>query len=339
VEPVRRVRDWSAKDEGPSQALATGDHTAHPSPPVAFLQCRHPSPAAYNFYMFTFTQQEATACRRLIELALAEDLSSTGDRTSLATIPPSTRSEAAFVARSAGVVAGLPAAALVCATVDPALTFTIAVPDGTSTERGTVLARVAGSLRSILAAERTALNFLQRLSGVATLTRRYVDAAAGFPAKILDTRKTTPGWRLLEKYAVRCGGGVNHRTGLYDGILIKDNHLAGLGGDVRRAVETARAFPGNNGLPVEVEVDTLEQLEVALAVRAEIVLLDNMSLEQLRTAVTRRDAIAPGVLLEASGGVNLTTVRDIAATGVDRISVGAMTHSATALDIGLDYLS
>jgi nicotinate-nucleotide pyrophosphorylase (carboxylating) len=281
---------------------------------------------------------EVEAADALIRLALAEDLSATGDRTSLATIPESTTAQAAFVARAAGVVAGLPVAERVCRAVSPALVFAPAVPDGTATQRGLVLATVSGPLRAILAAERTALNFLQRLSGVASLTRKFVDAAAGFRAKILDTRKTTPGWRLLEKYAVRAGGGANHRVGLFDGILIKDNHLAGLGGAVKRAVEAARTFPGNAGLPVEVEVDTFEQLEVALAVRADIVLLDNMSLEQLRAAVARRDALAPGVQLEASGGVNLTTVRDIAATGVDRISAGALTHSAPALDIGLDYV-
>ena len=160
----------------------------------------------------------------------------------------------------------------------------------------------------------------------------------GYPAEILDTRKTTPGWRLLEKYAVRAGGGTNHRVGLYDGILIKDNHLSGVGGDVQLAVELARNAAGNDCFPVEVEVDTLEQLEQALAARAAIVLLDNMSLDQLRAAVRLRDQLAPGTKLEASGGVNLGTVRDIAATGVDRVSVGALTHSAVALDIGLDYL-
>lgn len=289
--------------------------------------------------MPSFSPDEAAACRRLIDLALAEDLGTTGDRTSIATIPEATTSRAAFVARSPGVLAGLPAAELVCVAVDPALRFEVAVPDGTYIERGLVLATVTGPLRSVLAAERTALNFLQRLSGVATLTGRFVDAVAGHPAKILDTRKTTPGWRLIEKYAVRCGGGHNHRIGLYDGILIKDNHLAGLRGDVRRAVEAARSHPGNAGLPVEVEVDTLDQLGAALAVRADIVLLDNMTLDELRTAVARRNAAAPGVLLEASGGVNLFTVRDIAATGVDRISVGGLTHSAPALDIGLDYLA
>ena len=283
------------------------------------------------------TAAEAAAADALIRLALAEDLGDTGDRTSLATIPEGTHARAAFVARSPGVVAGLPVADRVCRAVSAELTFTPAVPDGTATVRGTVLANVTGPLRAILAAERTALNFLQRLSGVASLTRTFVDAAAGFPAKVLDTRKTTPGWRLLEKYAVRAGGGTNHRVGLYDGILIKDNHLAGIGGDVRRAVAAARAYPGNAGLPVEVEVDALDQLEHALAERADIVLLDNMSVEQLRAAVARRNAVAPGVLLEASGGVNLATVRDIAATRVDRISVGALTHSAPALDIALDY--
>jgi nicotinate-nucleotide pyrophosphorylase (carboxylating) len=193
-------------------------------------------------------------------------------------------------------------------------------------------------MRALLTGERTALNFLQRLSGVATLTRRYVDAA-GSRAKILDTRKTTPGWRVLEKYAVRCGGGHNHRMGLFDGILIKDNHLAALGrepGAITKAVSAARAEAGG-GLPVEIEVDRLEQLEEALACRPEIILLDNMSDEQMREAVARRAAVAPGVQLEASGGITLERIPAIAATGVDRISVGALTHSAPALDIALDY--
>lgn len=285
------------------------------------------------------TPAELQSADALIRLALAEDLGTTGDRTSLATIPEATQAKAAFVARSPGVVAGLPVAARVCQAVDTGLLFTPHVPDGTVTASGTLLATVTGPLRAMLTAERTALNFLQRLSGVASLTRRYTDAAGGFRAKVLDTRKTTPGWRALEKYAVRAGGGTNHRIGLYDGILIKDNHIAGLGGDVRRAVEAARAYPGNDKLPVEVEVDTLEQLEHALVVKADIVLLDNMSPDQLRAAVARRDTVSPHTLLEASGGVNLDTVRTIASTGVDRISVGALTHSAPALDIGLDYLS
>jgi nicotinate-nucleotide pyrophosphorylase (carboxylating) len=190
-----------------------------------------------------------------------------------------------------------------------------------------------------LTAERTALNFLQRLSGIATLTHQYVEAVNGCRCQILDTRKTTPGWRLLEKYAVRCGGGHNHRLGLYDGILVKDNHLAALGGDpqaVARAVRLSRETHGPS-LSVEVEVDTIPQLYEALAERPEMVLLDNMDLATLREAVRRRNAVAPEVLLEASGGVSLGTVRAIAETGVDRISVGALTHSAPALDIALDY--
>lgn len=282
-----------------------------------------------------FTAAESSACRSLIGLALAEDLGDAGDRTSSSLIPAAQPGSARFVARTPGVVAGLPAAAMVCAAVDPTLTFNPAIPDGSAVERGVIVAVLTGPLRSILSAERTALNFLQRLSGVASLTRKYVELAAGFPAQILDTRKTTPGWRLLEKYAVRAGGGTNHRIGLYDGVLIKDNHLAGLNGDVRRAVEAARA--ANPGLPIEVEVDTLAQLDAALAVRADIVLLDNMTPDQMREAVARRDAASAATKLEASGGVNLTTVRDIAAMGVDRISIGALTHSAPALDIALDY--
>lgn len=283
---------------------------------------------------------ELAACRQLVTLALAEDLGDAGDRTSIALIPANQTGRAAFIARCAGVVAGLPAVALVCAAVDAAIVLEVHVPDGTAFTGRTKLATVSGPLRSILIAERTALNFLQRLSGVATLTRKYVEAVAGTKAKVLDTRKTTPGWRLLEKYAVRMGGGTNHRIGLYDGILIKDNHLAGLGDPataVRRAVELARAYPGNAGLPVEVEVDTLEQLEQVLSVRPEIVLLDNMPPDLLRKAIALRDGVSPTTQLEASGGVNLTTIRAISETGVDRISVGALTHSAPALDIGLDY--
>lgn len=282
-----------------------------------------------------------TAARALIALALAEDLGETGDRTSLATIPAEATATVAFVARARGVVAGVSVAEMVCAAVDASLTFRGELADGSPVQRGTLIATVSGSLRSILAAERTALNFLQRLSGIASLTRKFVDAVVGLPVQLLDTRKTTPGWRLLEKLAVRAGGGTNHRIGLYDAILIKDNHIAGLGepgSAVRRSVELARAFPGNAGLSVEVEVDSLDQLRQVLPVQPEIVLLDNMTNDQLREAVTIRNALSPGTKLEASGGVNLSTVRGIAETGVDRISVGAITHSAVALDIGLDYL-
>jgi len=283
--------------------------------------------------MNLFLPDELAACRKLVDLAVAEDLGRFGDRTSRALIPADQTASATFVARSAGVIAGLPAAALVC----ESLSFTTLIEDGSAVSAGTRIATVSGSLRDILAAERIALNFLQRLSGVATLTRRFVDLVQGTNAKILDTRKTTPGWRLLEKYAVRMGGGTNHRLGLHDGILIKDNHLAGLNGDVRRAVMMAREAPGNDTFPVEVEVDTLEQLNEALAAGADIVLLDNMSTDMMKEAVRRRDATAPLTKLEASGGVNLQTARAIAGTGVDRISVGALTHSATALDIALDF--
>ena len=297
--------------------------------------------------MTSFSPAETTACCRLIELALAEDLGPRfpcKDVTTWALVPLTSRGGAVFVARRPGVLAGLPAVALVLAAVDPDLELEARMEDGAALEAGARIASVRGPTQSLLMGERTALNFLQRLSGIATLTRRFVEAVAGLPARILDTRKTTPGWRLLEKYAVRCGGGHNHRMGLYDAILIKDNHLAATAGrySIRDAVGTARVCPWLGPLPVEVEVDVLEQLDEVLAAlpvaRPDIVLLDNMSLDQLREAVRRRDTVAPQVQLEASGGVTLDTVRAIAETGVDRISVGALTHSATALDIALDYL-
>ncbi len=283
-----------------------------------------------------FSADEESACRRLVALGLAEDLGTVGDVTSAGTIPAGQLGRAVLVSRAAGIVAGLPAAALVFGAVDPSVAFEEVRRDGDAIDAGDVLARVSGPMRAILAGERTALNFVQYLSGIATLTRRYVDAVAGLPARVLDTRKTLPGWRLLSKYAVRRGGGHNHRGGLHDGILIKDNHLAALGGRIPAAIRAARdAAPP--GVPLEVEVDSLDQFDEALAVRPDIVLLDNMTPAQLREAVRRRDAAAPGVLLEASGGVNLSSVRAIAESGVDRISVGALTHSVAALDVGLDY--
>ncbi len=281
----------------------------------------------------SFSQAERTACQRLIELALAEDLGVHGDVTSQALIPQQLQGRAVIVARAMGVLAGLEAAALVWQAVEPGLHLKVVQTDGASLRAGEPLAEISGPVRGLLAAERTALNFLQHLSGIATLTRRYVDAVAGLPCRILDTRKTLPGWRLLAKYAVRCGGGTNHRLGLHDGLLIKDNHLAAAGLPMKEVIAQARQAQ----LPLEVEVDTLAQLEAALPARPDMVLLDNMTPDQLRTAVQRRNALAPGVLLEASGGVNLQTVRAIAETGVDRISVGALTHSAPALDIALDY--
>lgn len=286
-----------------------------------------------------FTPAETIACRRLVELALQEDVGA-GDLTSQAVIPEALAGRGVFVARAPGVLAGLPAAALVFATLDPRVQFEPLLSDGDAVQPGSRLARVAGPMRSVLSGERTALNFLQRLSGIATQTRRYVEAVAGLRCQVLDTRKTLPGWRLLEKYAVRCGGGHNHRMGLFDGVLIKDNHLRALGlgkKEIRTAVEAARRLHGP-AVPVEIEVDDLAELDEALRCGPDIVLLDNMPPEAMREAVRRRDAVAPRVRLEASGGVTLATMRAIAETGVDRVSVGALTHSAPALDIALDYL-
>lgn len=209
--------------------------------------------------------------------------------------------------------------------------------DGERVDRGTIIAEVDGPLFQLLVAERTMLNFLTHLSGIATLTRKFVDAVAGTRAKILDTRKTLPGWRLLQKYAVRCGGGANHRLGLYDGVLIKDNHLAAWtqSKSIAAAVEAARNRWPN--VPVEVEVESLAQLQDALAGSPSIVLLDNMSCATMAEAVALRDRLAPGVQLEASGGVSLDNVAEIARTGVDRISIGALTHSAPALDLAFDW--
>jgi nicotinate-nucleotide pyrophosphorylase (carboxylating) len=286
----------------------------------------------------SLTDAEFTCLDRLANLALEEDLGEDGDLTSVALLPTGRNGRAVFTSRAKGVLAGVPAARHVMALVDENVQFEALLEDGAELERGSQVARVSGPMRSILTAERTALNFLQRLSGIATLTRAYLDQVGGLPCKLLDTRKTTPGWRLLEKYAVRQGGGHNHRLGLHDGVLIKDNHLAALDhpDPVKEAVRLARERYGNR-VPVEVEVDTLEQFDRALEARPDIVLLDNMTPDQLREAVRRRDAAGGGILLEASGGVNLATVRAIAQTGVDRISVGALTHSAVALDIGLDY--
>ncbi len=287
-----------------------------------------------------FGPAESAACRELIEAALAEDLGAAGDVTSRALVPEHSAGAARFVVRRAGVVAGLDATRLVLAEVDRAVRWKPLCHDGDAVEAGTVLARVSGRLRSLLAAERTALNFLQRLSGVATLTRTYVDSIAGLPCAIFDTRKTTPGWRVLEKYSVRAGGGRNHRMGLHDAVLIKDNHLVAWrsqsGGSLADAVRAARATVPP-GTVVEIEVDSLEQLDKALLGEPDIVLLDNMSLDELRRAVAVRDARRPRLELEASGGITLATIRGVAETGVNRISVGALTHSAPALDIALDF--
>jgi nicotinate-nucleotide pyrophosphorylase (carboxylating) len=268
---------------------------------------------------------------QVVRAALAEDLGRAGDVTAQATIPGDARLSAVFATRRAGVVAGLACARLAVRELDPSATFEVTAGDGNQVQPGTALARVEANARALLSAERTALNLLGRLSGIATLTRQYVDAVAGTRARIADTRKTTPGLRALEKYAVRCGGGVNHRFGLDDAILIKDNHVAACG-SVGEAVRRAKAFAGHL-MKVEVEVDSLDQLDEALAEGPDVIMLDNFSLTDLAEAVRRAHGRA---VLEASGGVNLQTVRAIAETGVDVISVGALTHSASVLDIGLD---
>ena len=266
----------------------------------------------------------------IITRALAEDIGS-GDITSDWTIPPDLHLKGDLVAKQVGVIAGLEVAALAFAAVDPCVQFTPLASDGDRVTRGTVVARVVGPARSILTAERTALNFLQRMSGIATDTRRFVDAVAGTRAVILDTRKTCPGLRLLDKWAVRLGGGQNHRTGLYDMVLIKDNHIAAAGG-ITQAVRKARERVPR-GILIEVEVKSLAELDEALALGVDRIMLDNMSLDDIREAVRRTQG---RVKLEVSGGVTLSTVTKIAATGVDYISVGALTHSPQALDISLE---
>jgi nicotinate-nucleotide pyrophosphorylase (carboxylating) len=267
----------------------------------------------------------------VVRHALEEDLGRSGDLTAQACIPADARMTGVFAARREGRIAGLDCARIALRLMDPAARFEPVLGDGEDAEPGAVLARVEGNARAVLAAERVALNLMQRLSGVATLTRAYVRAVEGTRARIVDTRKTTPGLRALEKYAVRCGGGVSHRMGLDDAILIKDNHLAVCGG-VRPALERARATAGHL-VKIELEVDSLAQLEEALPLKPDVIMLDNFTLADLRRAVAMT---AGAVVLEASGGVNLETVRAIAETGVDVISVGALTHSAPALDIGLD---
>jgi nicotinate-nucleotide pyrophosphorylase (carboxylating) len=273
--------------------------------------------------------------RAVVRAALAEDVGD-GDVTTLSTVPETATGSAVMVARERLVVAGLPVAVAVFSEISPGLKIADLAEEGESVPAGRGLLRLNGSARAMLTAERVALNFVQHLSGIATLTRQFVDAVRGTGARILDTRKTTPGLRRLEKYAVTCGGGHNHRFGLFDLVLIKDNHLAALQAEEPDAfaAAVARARAQCPGLRVEVEADTLEQVDGALAAGADIILLDNMTLEQLRQGVRKARGRA---LTEASGGVNLRTVRPIAETGVDFISVGALTHSARAVDIALDF--
>ncbi len=293
------------------------------------------------------------ACRELVHMAIREDLGPLGDCTTQALVPKGAAARASVVVRQAGVVAGISAAPVILQEFDPDLQWFPETTDGKSVKAGQTLGRLEGPASSLLTAERTLLNFLGRLSGIATLTRKYVDQVAGTKAAIYDTRKTTPGWRRLEKYAVRCGGGKNHRTGLFDAVLIKDNHLAFGAADAHdlsarftpsQAVAKARQWIEKrvpqlvrSRMIVEIEVETLDQLTEVLSAGPDLVLLDNMAPDLLRQAVACRDRLMPKVQLEASGGIDVATVRAVAETGVDRISIGALTHSAVALDLGLDW--
>ncbi|MGE6392603.1 carboxylating nicotinate-nucleotide diphosphorylase [Psychrobacter pacificensis] len=268
----------------------------------------------------------------LVEDALAEDLGRRGDVTSQATIPADMQAQLQIKARQSGVICGMDLARLSFALVDASIEFVAQVQDGETVAAGAVLATVKGNARHLLTAERTALNFMTHLSGIATATRQIVDSVAQYPAQITCTRKTIPGLRIVQKYAVRCGGGRNHRLGLDDAILIKDNHIA-IAGDIKTAIEQAQHFAGHL-IPIEVEVDTLEQLEQALEAGVSLVLLDNMSPEILSQAVAMCKGRAK---TEASGGITPETVRAAASTGVDFIAMGYLTHSTTALDIGLDF--
>ena len=282
------------------------------------------SPPALSLPRYLVEQAVATA--------LEEDLGGVGDITTNTIIPPDAQGDASIIVRKPGVIAGLDLAAASFKSLDPHVRFTRIVEDGSKVEVGATIARIAGKTRALLTGERTALNFFGRLSGIATLTAGYVAAVEGTHAKIVETRKTTPGLRALEKYAVRCGGGTNHRFGLYDAVLVKDNHIAAAGG-LAEALNAVRTAVGHL-VKIEVEVDTLDQLEKVLRFPIDAVLLDNMDAGTLKRAI----ALVKGrVITEASGGVTLESVREIAKTGVDLISVGALTHSARSLDSSLEW--
>ena len=303
----------------------------------------------HDFPQIEWDQALEEHCRQLVRLWVREDLGREHDWTTLALVSDGSTGAAEIVARQAGVICGMAAARVALDEMDITATWFCVLADGTSVDADTSVATLSGSLRDLLTAERLVLNLIGRLSGIATMTRRFVDAVQGTAAEIYDTRKTTPGWRLLEKHAVRTGGGRNHRQGLFDAILIKDNHLARAGKQCAgsltpaQAVQRAREFV-RTALPdqragqmlVEVEVDDLAQLDETWSAGPDLILLENMTPAQLRQAVEARDAAGVDVGLEASGGVTLESVRQVAETGVDRISVGALTHSAPSLDVGMD---
>lgn len=307
-----------------------------------------------EFNQVSWDERTIDDCRHLIRLAVREDVDRQQDWTTLSLVPREAKAQANVVAREAGVIAGLEAAALVCREMNLQAQWKAQASDGDFVSPGHVVATLAGSARDLLTGERTILNFVGRLSGVASLTRRFVEQIAGTGARLYDTRKTAPGWRRLEKYAVRCGGGHNHRTGLFDAVLIKDNHLA-LGAQLAaekryspaQAVQVAREFLEElrsrgelqSHMLIEIELDRLDDFEQVLAAGPDIILLDNMPPEVLREAVERRNASSSKAELEASGGVRLDTIRAIAESGVDRISCGALTHSAGNFDVALDWVS
>ncbi len=307
-----------------------------------------------EFLQVDWDPQLEDECRQLVHLAVLEDLGALFDWTTISLVSENAQGAADICAREAGVIAGLPAAKLALEEMNAKVHWRPSCRDGDFVQAGQVIASLSGSARDLLTSERLLLNLLGKLSGVATITRRFVEAVAHTDAHVYDTRKTTPGWRGLEKYAVRCGGGRNHRRGLYSAVLIKDNHLAffshssrqgGSRADAGAAVAAVRSFleqaqseyPLLSGMIIEVEVDTLDQLRSVLPCQPDIVLLDNMTTADLRAAVRLRDEQAPTVQLEASGGVRLETIAAIAETGVERISAGALTHAAIGLDLGMDW--
>ncbi|MES2176643.1 MAG: carboxylating nicotinate-nucleotide diphosphorylase [Gemmatimonadota bacterium] len=298
-------------------------------PPRTITPLSTPAVMSVGLLRFPYAQVELHG---LVKAALDED-GAFNDLTTIATVVSDRHARGRLVARAHGVLCGIPLALEAFRTLDPKVTIRVDKEDGATLAPGDSILYLSGHARALLAAERVSLNFMQRLSGVASITARYVTAVTGTRAKILDTRKTTPGWRLLEKYAVRAGGGTNHRLNLSTAVLIKDNHLASVDGDVGVAVRRAREL-APAGTKVEVECDRIEQVQAAIDAKADIILLDNMSIAVMSQCV---DLIAGRVITEASGGVNLDTVRTIAETGVDWISVGALTHSAPALDLALDF--
>ena len=297
----------------------------------------------------TWNDQVEGELRELVRLAVLEDLEGSEDWTTVSLVPETVPAQATIVSRANGVIAGLPAAAAVLDEMKCTATCETHLKDGDKLKPGTAVATLTGPAREILTAERVILNTMCRLSGIATLAAQFVEQIAGTKAKVYDTRKTTPGWRRLEKYAVKCGGGTNHRGGLNRAVLIKDNHIAfgnSVDGQSRfsvaQSVERARDFvrenaPNGDSMIIQIEVDSLEQLAKVLPMKPDIVLLDNMPPDVLSKAVSMRNEAAVDVELEASGGINLSTIKSVAETGVDRISCGALTHSAPNLDLGLDW--